>query len=316
MQQSPLSKIVDIAGEFIIPTTPHFFRNVFAIGCALLAVTAFAGTVLWIPYTRRQRRKNDDSAARREKRTQTQTDAAAFDAMFWDEYDAMMAAGAAGAAGATGAAGVDAEYMAPVSVFTPLGDVAMAYVPSRGAFGYYTDRRGSIAYTHLETVARKFLLHHARPDLAKLAYADRRLKGGVVEEGEDAILVPVHAPVAPVAPVVPVVPVAPIQGIFARLRSYNRKPTAATADTGGGESSSAAAAPLEYTRFVWLGTLHDLAEASTPPATTHERVDYDYAEFKRLRAATSVPASEPESEPVSTSALSDASDSSDSSDAD
>jgi hypothetical protein len=298
---SPLSKIIGLVGGAIIPTAaaPHFIRNVFAVGCALLLASAVAGTILSIPYTRRIM---SDSAVRREKRLQRHTDDAEFDDMFWDEYDSMMKT--------AGGAGGGAENLVPVSVSTPRGDVVMTYVPSRGAFGYYTDRRGSIAYTHLETVARKFLLHHARPDIAKRVYADRRLKkggvglvgpGGVGEccEGEDAILVP--APPAPVVPVVAPDPVVPaVQGIFARLRSYNRKPAAASAaggdpDADGSSSTAMMAQPLEYTRFVWMGTLHDLAEASKPPAD-YERVDYDYAEFKRLRAAAQSSATVSESD--------------------
>ena len=294
-----LSKIIGIIGDAVIPTTtPHFIRNVFAVGCAILVASAVAGTILWIPYTRR---RMSDGALRREKRIQKQTEDAEFDAMFWDEYDAMMT-GATATATATAT-----DKLTPVSVSTPRGDVAMVYIPSRSAFGYYTDRRSSVTYTHLETVARKFLLHHALPDLAKLAYADRRLKGlgglgglggqsGDCCESEDAILVSVHTPDPdPVVVPSPIVPVVPVQGIFARLRSYNRKPgsdaaaaaAASTAgDTGDSSAASRAALPLEYTRFVWLGTLHDLSEASKPPAD-YERVDYDYAEFKRLNAARS-----------------------------
>ena len=308
---SPLSKIIGLIGGAVIPTAaaPHFIRNVFAVGCALLLASAVAGTILSIPYTRRIM---SDSAVRREKRLQRHNDDAEFDDMFWDEYDSMMKTAGGGGGGPAGAG---AENLVPVSVSTPRGDVVMTYVPGRGAFGYYTDRRGSIAYTHLETVARKFLLHHARPDIAKRVYADRRLKkGGVGEccEGEDAILVP--APPAPVVPVVPVVapdPVVPaVQGIFARLRSYNRKPAAASAaggdpDADGSSSTAMMAQPLEYTRFVWMGTLHDLAEASKPPAD-YERVDYDYAEFKRLRAAAQSSATVSESDNKKSDADADA----------
>lgn len=283
-----LSKIIGVIGDAAIPTAaPHFIRNVFAVGCALLVASAVAGTILWIPYTRRIM---SDGAVRREKRMHRQTDDAAFDAMFWDEYDAMMVPGT-GPAGSAGA-----EDLVPVSVSTPRGDVAMAYVPSRGAFGYYTDRRGSITYAHLETVARKFLLHHARPDLAKLAYADRRLKMGEMGgergrdccDGDEAILVPA----VPAVPVEPIAPVPAVQGIFARLRSYNRKPSASSvasasaSDSGSASASAVTEPPLDYTRFVWLGTLHDLMELSeaSKPSTDYERVDYDYAEFKRLHA--------------------------------
>jgi hypothetical protein len=49
----------------------------------------------------------------------------------------------------------------------------ITYVPARSAFGYYTDRKDAIPYTHLETAARMFLVKNARPDLARLAYMDR-----------------------------------------------------------------------------------------------------------------------------------------------
>lgn len=282
-----LFKALEIVADAVIPTMPRVLRNALTLGCVLIAASAVAGTLLWIPYTRR---RISDGAARREKRMQQQTDEAAFDAMFWDEYDAMMVATTT----ATGSGAENADMdLDPVTVSTPQGDVSMTYVPGRGAFGYYTDRRGSVAYPHLETVARKFLLHHARPDLARLAYADRRLKGDEhVSAAAEAVVVDAIQ-VAPVAPVP-----TPSQSIFARLRSYNRK---LGDDSSAAQAAQAAAIaapppPPEYTRFVWLGTLYDLAEASKS-SPDYERVDYDYAEFKRLNPARSSASSPPELEP-------------------
>ena len=288
-----LFKALEIVADAVIPTMPRVLRNALTLGCALMAASVVAGTLLWIPYTRR---RISDGAARREKRMQQQTDEAAFDAMFWDEYDAMMATTATTTTTATGSGAENAD-LDPVTVSTPQGDVSMTYVPGRGAFGYYTDRRGSVAYPHLETVARKFLLHHARPDLARLAYADRRLKGVANEHVSAAAAA--EAAAAAAVDAIQVVPVAPVptpsQSIFARLRSYNRK----LGDDSSAAQAAAIAAPPpppEYTRFVWLGTLYDLAEASKS-SPDYERVDYDYAEFKRLNPARSSASSPPELEP-------------------
>jgi hypothetical protein len=289
-----LFKALEIVADAVIPTMPRVLRNALTLGCVLIAASAVAGTLLWIPYTRR---RISDGAARREKRMQQQTDEAAFDAMFWDEYDAMMVATTT----ATGSGAENADMdLDPVTVSTPQGDVSMTYVPGRGAFGYYTDRRGSVAYPHLETVARKFLLHHTRPDLARLAYADRRLKGVANEHVSAAAAA--EAAAAAAVDAIQVAPVAPVptpsQSIFARLRSYNRK---LGDDSSAAQAAQAAAIaapppPPEYTRFVWLGTLYDLAEASKS-SPDYERVDYDYAEFKRLNPARSSASSPPELEP-------------------
>ena len=289
-----LFKALEIVADAVIPTMPRVLRNALTLGCVLIAASAVAGTLLWIPYTRR---RISDGAARREKRMQQQTDDAAFDAMFWNEYDAMMVATTT----ATGSGAENADMdLDPVTVSTPQGDVSMTYVPGRGAFGYYTDRRGSVTYPHLETVARKFLLHHARPDLARLAYADRRLKGVTNEHVSAAAAEAVVVDAIQVAPVAPVP--TPSQSIFARLRSYNRKLGDDSSAAQAAQAAQAAAVaappppPPEYTRFVWLGTLYDLAEASKS-SPDYERVDYDYAEFKRLNPVRSSASSPPELEP-------------------
>jgi hypothetical protein len=118
-----------------------------------------------------------------------------------------------------------------------------------------------------------FLVKNARPDLAKLAYMDRRAGGRqapttqclnplIIKEGYGEPLVPwapVAAPVA--APVVdPVADTTTSGGIFAMFKSYNRKPGAAAtpADTSADAGKATAGnAKATDTHFVYLGTLQD-----------------------------------------------------------
>jgi hypothetical protein len=126
-----------------------------------------------------------------------------------------------------------------------------------------------------------FLVKNARPDLAKLAYVDRRAGGRqapatqclnplIIKEGYGEPLVPWAAPVV-AAPVVaaPVV-AAPVVdtsgggsgGIFAMFKSYNRKPSAtnsttATSSDSTASSNSAATATATDTHFVYMGTMQD-----------------------------------------------------------
>ena len=196
-------------------------------------------------------------------------DTTTFESLFYEEYDAMMVSPETG----TGAGTEPASFSA-VPVTTPRCELVITYVPARSAFGYYTDRKDSIPYSHLETAARMFLVKNARPDLAKLAYVDRRAGGRqapttqclnplIVKEGYEEPLVPWAAPV--VAPVVdPVVdPVADTTsgGIFAMFKSYNRKPSATNSAAATSSDSTASTATNKATatdtHFVYLGTMQD-----------------------------------------------------------
>jgi hypothetical protein len=108
-----------------------------------------------------------------------------------------------------------------------------------------------------------FLVKNARPDLAKLAYVDRRAGGRqaplIVKEGYGE-------PLVPWAPAVVVAPVADTTtggGIFAMFKSYNRKPSATNSTTATSTSADAAtatsanAAAATDTHFVYLGTMQD-----------------------------------------------------------
>ena len=157
---------------------------------------------------------------------------------------------------------------APTTLTTPRGDVVtMTYAKDRAAFGYYTDRKDNLTYTQLETVARSFLVRNSLPDLAREAYADRRIRA------TDPVVV-VEAVAAHQAPA----PAAKSGsggggGIFAMFRKYNRKPEDAPKN-----------APLEYTRFVYLGTMRDY---DAPVKVTWDAdccdqpyENIDYADFK------------------------------------
>jgi hypothetical protein len=137
----------------------------------------------------------------------------------------------------------------------------MTYVPEKTAFGYYSDRKDSLTYTHLETAARMFLVKNERADLAALAYADRRIK---------SISVDAPAPAPTPAPT-------PVHesgsGVFALFRKYNRKPA---------PPPSASAECAVDTHFIYLGTMHDYDEVCAPKSpSTSEYANIDYAEFKK-----------------------------------
>lgn len=234
---------------------PHIraaLSGVFDVGkltFMLSATTLVAGSMLWIPFSRFQ-------TAMRKELKQRISDEAAADAAFettcLTEYDLMMSS-------AHSAASLNS--LNPLAVDTPRGNLVMTYVPGKTAFGYYTDRKDSLAYTHLETAARMFLVKNDRPDLAALAYADRRVTTAAAPAA-DAIPAPAPAPES-------------ASGVFALFRKYNRKPAAPVA-------SSTESGAID-THFVYLGTMHDYEEACTAPKSppTSEYANIDYAEFKK-----------------------------------
>lgn len=214
----------------------------------LSATTLFAGTMLCIPLTRQR-------AAMRAEFKQCISEQAAADAAFESvcltEYDLMMASTAT-------ATDAPLTALTPITVDTPRGKLVMSYVPGKTAFGYYSDRKDSLAYTHLETAARMFLVKNERPDLAALAYADRRIKSTSVDPPAPA---PAPAPVPESG-----------SGVFALFRKYNRKPPAPAALTECAAD----------THFIYLGTMHDYDEACAPKSPpTSEYANIDYAEFKK-----------------------------------
>jgi hypothetical protein len=121
-------------------------------------------------------------------------------------------------------------------------------------------------------VARSFLVHNSRPDLAREAYADRRIRASdpvaaMTTAAGDEVQAPAPAPAKSVGG---------SGGIFAMFRKYNRKPE----DPPKNE-------PLKYTRFVYMGTMRDYDS----PVRVKWDIDccdqpyenIDYADFKLKR---------------------------------
>ena len=181
------------------------------------------------------------------------SDTTTFDSLFYEEYDTMMSASSS----STETVCEPASFSA-VPVTTPRCELVITYVPARSAFGYYTDRKDSIPYSHLETAARMFLVKNARPDLAKLAYVDRRPSNSAVLSSAVPII---NAGVPD--DIVSTPSTSGGGGIFAMFKSYNRKPaaaasSAATSDsTTTSNSGAAAVAPATDTHFVYMGTMQD-----------------------------------------------------------
>jgi hypothetical protein len=211
------------------------------------------------------------------------TDDAAFTELFYEEYDTMMAMAAAAAAavseGGSGATANADAALSAVPVTTPRGELVIAYVPARSAFGYYTDRKSSIPYTHLETAARMFLVKNARPDLARLAYVDRRkalakaadkkADNAADKKADKAVDKDMKAEKAELvtdkdkkAENVADTTSANNSnggggGLFAMFKSYNRKSDASKSSSSSSSSSSSEPTPVVDTHFVYLGTMHD-----------------------------------------------------------
>jgi hypothetical protein len=91
-----------------------------------------------------------------------------------------------------------------------------------------------------------FLVKNARPDLAKLAYVDRR--------ATSASVVATPVVVAPVADTTTTTTTS--GGIFAMFKSYNRKPAAATSSDSTASTATNKATATD-THFVYLGTMQD-----------------------------------------------------------
>jgi hypothetical protein len=258
-------------------------------GCIVVlgaAATIFAGTVLWIPHIRKR------SAERAAAAAAMSADAAAavkFETLYWDEYDRLLAT----AAPATATTATTATTAA-VTERSPQGDViTMVYLSDRDAFGYYTDRKNGITYSQLETVARKYLVDHSQREIAVRAYADRRSKtagksptttsAGADDGDNDSDVIDLGGGGSSSAKSATATDAAvkteTSGGIFAMFRRYNRKPAAVTVPaSGSGE------APLEYTRFVYLGPMHEFnANTNAVESASTDCDAIDYAEFKRMK---------------------------------
>ena len=273
-----------IGGMITRASIREFVINATAVGCVVAVgavITVIAGTILFIPINRK---KIADRAARAEQRV---AEAAKFETLYWDEYDALMVL----------TTPIRAATANPVTERSPQGDaVTMVYLPDRVAFGYYTNRKNGTSYPQLETVARKYLVDNAQRDVAKCAYADRRQSKTAATHDNDIVdLGNLGNPGNPGNPgdsgdlgVVEsksatdsTAPPPTGGGIFAMFRRYNRKPAAASGSSGSAE------APLEYTRFVYLGSMHDYtaSSSSASDSTASDSDAIDYAEFKRLKMA-------------------------------
>ena len=288
-----------IGGAAMRANIREIFTSATTVGCIIVlgaAATAIAGTLLWIPYTRKR------IADRIEQREAAVAEAAKFETLYWDEYDALLAATTT-AATATATAAATAN---PVTDQSPQGDaVTMVYLPDRTAFGYYTNRKNSISYPQLETVARKYLIDNAHRDAAKKAYADRRSKTKTATQATQATqatpdtdIVDLGLESKTVAATTATATAAAAAtaaastggGIFAMFRRYNRKPASASASTDKADE-----APLEYTRFVYLGSMHDYENKNNNKRTSESSSSsasesasdcdaaIDYAEYKRLK---------------------------------
>ncbi len=250
-------------------------------------------------------------------------DDAKFESIFYEEYDTMMAlnsgsavnvststTGTTGSTGGTavsgGAIGSESSFSA-VNVTTPRCELVITYVPAKGAFGYYTDRKDSLPYTHLETAARIFLVKNARPDLAKLAYVDRRRKtnpstvdavsdtGSTTSNSTSASNSVVSAAPAPSE--------SPASGgIFALFKSYNRKPVLEPSSSSSSSSTdSKTSSELTDTHFIYMGSMQDYKQlkraaeprtrgsgssASGDDAPDTAYVNIKYTDFKKKSSAS------------------------------
>lgn len=241
-------------------------------------------------------------------------DDAKFESVFYEEYDTMMALNSGSTANASvststvsgGAIGSESSFSA-VNVTTPRCELVITYVPAKGAFGYYTDRKDSLPYTHLETAARIFLVKNARPDLAKLAYVDRRRKtnpstvDAVSETGSTtSTSTSTSNPVLSAAPAPSESPTS--GGIFALFKSYNRKPVLEPSSSSSSSSTdSKTSSELTDTHFIYMGSMQDYKQlkraaeprtrgsgssASGDDAPDTAYVNIKYADFKKKSSAS------------------------------
>ncbi len=227
--------------------------------------------------------------------------------------------------GGGGAPGSSVSALSAIPVTTPRGELVITYVPARSAFGYYTDRKSSIPYTHLETAARMFLVKNARPDLARLAYVDRRkaLAKAADKKAVDKAADKDNAGGDKDKKAESVADTTASGGLFAMFKSYNRKSDASrsssssssssyssSSSSASSSSSSAEPAPAVDTHFVYLGTMHDYAStraknnsgsgsrssgSSGEESSETTYINIKYSDFKKGRTG-SVSSSPPSSQ--------------------
>jgi hypothetical protein len=282
-----------------------------------LASTAVSGCLLFAlvsPRTSGTHTSEDSSISESiEPSEPSAVDDAKFESVFYEEYDTMMALNSGSTANvsvststtvSSGAIGSESSFSA-VNVTTPRCELVITYVPAKGAFGYYTDRKDSLPYTHLETAARIFLVKNARPDLAKLAYVDRRHKTNpsTVDVGSDTgSTTSTSNPVLSAAPAPSEPPAS--GGIFALFKSYNRKPVSEPSSSSSSSSTttdSKASSDLTDTHFIYMGSMQDYKQlkrateprtrgsgssASGDDAPDTAYVNIKYTDFKKKSSAS------------------------------
>jgi len=215
-----------------------------------------------------------------------------FESLFYDEYDTMMAMAESTPSSSSSSSNAETSNhvdtrLSAVPVTTPRCELVITYVPARSAFGYYTDRKDAIPYTHLETAARMFLVKNARPDLARLAYVDRRNSHSNKTDTTETSATETTATTEPAA-----TEKAASSGIFAMFKSYNRKPAAASAPDAKDkdkDKESREPSKVSDTHFVYMGTMQDYKNTRKAPercgsgGSSDETpyVNIKYSEFKK-----------------------------------
>jgi hypothetical protein len=236
-----------------------------------------------------------------------------FESLFYDEYDTMMAMAASDPSNPPATnhpTTAPSGSLSAIPVTTPRCELVITYVPARSAFGYYTDRKDAIPYTHLETAARMFLVKNARPDLARLAYVDRRKSPQPQPQPQPQAASCDTAP----APATNAAPPSPVQeaaessnssnssgGIFAMFKSYNRKSSSSSSSSSGaaapdakdkdGDGKPSEPSKVSDTHFVYLGTMQDYKNTRKAPercgsgGSSDETpyVNIKYSEFKKIK---------------------------------
>jgi len=274
------------------------FHSVVVMGLVSTAVSGCALFVLLRPPVC-SGSENESSSSCVEQTDSEETADVKFESVFYEEYDTMMSL--VDNNGLPAASAASAAAFSAVNVITPRCELVITYVPARSAFGYYTDRKDSLPYTHLETAARIFLVKNARPDLAKLAYVDRRKKKTIASVEETPTSSDSTASTATSTSNADTVATAGGE-IFSLFKSYNRKPVSdASKESTSTSDTSSVPPPVVDTHFVYMGSMEDyrqLKRASEPrtrasgssasgdEASEAAYVNIKYADFKKKVATT------------------------------
>ena len=259
---------------------------------------------------------SSSSASNTAATTTTTTTDAEFESLFYDEYDTMMAMAASDPSNPSNhntpatnpTTATPPGSLSAIPVATPRCELVITYVPARSAFGYYTDRKDAIPYTHLETAARMFLVKNARPDLARLAYVDRRKSAHPQPQPQPASSDTAPATATDAASPSPVQEAAESSsgssggsggsggGIFAMFKSYNRKPSSSSSGSAATDAKDkdvdgkpSEPSKVSDTHFAYLGTMQDYKNTRKAPercgsgGSSDETpyVNIKYSEFKK-----------------------------------